>query len=50
MWELIIVISLVVIAAVYLFKKLQNAFTKPQTGCSNCSCGGECPSKHKDHI
>jgi len=37
MIELIIVFSLVIIAGIYLFKKMYTTFTKPTSTCSNCS-------------
>jgi hypothetical protein len=38
MLEMIIVFAIVLIAGIYLFKKLHTSFTKPYEGCANCSC------------
>ncbi len=38
MLQLIIVSLLVIIAGVYLFRKLQTGFKEPYQGCANCSC------------
>jgi hypothetical protein len=38
MFELILVGGLVLIAGIYLFKKLHKSFTKPYDGCGDCSC------------
>jgi hypothetical protein len=45
MIELIVVIAIVLIAGIYLFKKLHTTFTKPYEGCHNCSC--HCSSTDK---
>ena len=37
MFQLLIVIGLVLVAGIYLFKKLHNTLTKPYDGCKNCS-------------
>ena len=36
--EFLFIGIIVIIAAIYLYKKLHTAFTKPYEGCTGCSC------------